>query len=343
MKPTIGDVAAAAGVSRTSVSFAFNKPARVADATLERILSVAAELGYVPDPVARSMSSGRTGTVGILVPQPLASMAHNPFFSEFLSGVATMTEAGELPILLVSPRQGSMERAVHGAAVDGFLTLGLEEFRPTIQMLEARHLPFVMVDSEPVQGIACVNSDDDGGAYLAMKTVLEAGHRRIGILGIRSPHPGAWRRYTGTLARRIDGYRRALGEVGLDIDDTTLVETKTSEREGMQATRRMLDKAPDLTAIVSMSDITALGALEAAASRRIAVPTDLSVVGFDGIPEARWSRPALATISQNPADKGKVASEMLIGLIDGTRQPEHLVLPTTPIKGETIAGPPGGT
>lgn len=339
MKPTIGDVAAAAGVSRASVSFAFNKPGRVADATLQRILAVADELGYVPDPVARSMSSGRTGTVGILVPQPLASMAHNPFFSEFLSGVATVTEARELPILLVSPRQGSMERAVHGAAVDGFLTLGLEEFRPTIQMLEARRLPFVMVDSEPVDGIACVNSDDASGAYQAMKAVLNAGHRRIGILGIRSPHPGAWRRYTGTLARRIDGYRRALSEVGLDIDDITLVESTLSEREGMKTTQRLLNSVPDLTAIVSMSDIAALGALEAANVRNMNVPADLSIVGFDGIPEARWSRPALTTISQNPRDKGRVASEILVGLIEGKRTPEHLVLATTLVAGETVEAP----
>lgn len=339
MKPTIGDVAAAAGVSRASVSFAFNRPGRVADATLQRILAVAAELGYVPDPVARSMSSGRTGTVGILVPQPLASMAHNPFFSEFLAGVAAVTEARELPILLVSPRQGSMERAVHGAAVDGFLTLGLEEFRPTIQMLEARHLPFVMVDSEPVDGIACVNSDDAGGAYQAMKAVLDIGHRRIGILGIRSPQPGAWRRYTGTLARRIDGYRRALSEVGLDIDDITLVESQMSQREGMKATLRLLDRAPDLTAIVSMSDIAALGALEAANARNLNVPADVTIVGFDGIPETRWSRPALTTISQNPRDKGRVASEILVGLIDGTREPEHLVLATTLMAGETVEAP----
>jgi DNA-binding LacI/PurR family transcriptional regulator len=340
VKPTIGDVATAAGVSRASVSFAFNRPGRVADATLQRILEVAAELGYVPDPVARSMSSGRTGTVGILVPQPLASMAHNPFFSEFLSGVATVTESGELPILLVSPRQGSMERAVHGAAVDAFLTLGLEEFRPTIQMLEARHLPFVMVDSEPVDGIACVNSDDIGGAYQAMNRVLNAGHRRIGILGIRSPHPGAWRRYTGTLARRIEGYRQALNETGLDIDDVTLVESKMSERPALRATQRLLDRTPDVTAIVSMSDIGALGALEAAAARNLKVPSDLSIVGFDGIPEARWSQPALTTISQNPAEKGKIAAEMLVGLINGTREPEHLILATTPVKGQTIAPPP---
>ena len=196
-------------MSRTSVSFAFNKPERVADSTLARILSIASDLGYVPDPVARSITSGRTGTVAVLLPQSLAEMTHNPFFADFLAGVSTAVDERELPVLLVSPKQGSMERAVNDAAVDGFLTLGLEEFRTTIRMLEAWRLPFVMVDSEPVPGLSCVNSDDTGGAYLAMRAVLEAGHRRIAILGIRSPHSGDWKRYTGTLARRVAGYRRA--------------------------------------------------------------------------------------------------------------------------------------
>lgn len=340
MKPTIADVARAAGVSRTSVSFAFNNPGRVGQATLARILDSAGRLGYVPDPVARSMSSGRTGTVGVLVPQPLAEMARNPFFTELLAGFAAVAEAGDHPVLLVSPRQGSMEQAVHGAAVDGFLTLGLEEFRPTVQLLESRHLPFVMVDSEPVADLPCVNADDEGGAYLAMKAVLDAGHRRIGVLGIESPPPHEWTGYTGTLARRIAGYRGALAEVGLDIGDVALVETPTSEDDGRAATERLIDADPEITAIVAMADIVALGALEAAEGRGIDVPTELSVVGFDGIPQARWNRPALTTVSQNAHEKGRVAGELLVDLIAGrSGTTEHIVLPTTLLPGATLVAP----
>lgn len=339
MRPTIGDVAAAAGVSRTSVSFAFNKPDRVAEATLERILAVASDLGYVPDPVARSMSSGRTGAIGVLVPQALTSMVSNPLFAEFLAGVALTTESRELPILLVSPLQGSMERAVYGAAVDGFLTIGLEGFRPTIRMLEARRLPYVMVDSEPADGVACVNPDDVGGAYLAMRAVLDAGHRRIGILGIKSPPPHDWRNYTGTLARRMSGYADALVEFGVTIDDVPLVESEVSEESGVDATRQLLEQDPSLTAIVSMSDICALGALEELSRRGLNLPDDLSVVGFDGIPEARWSRPALTTIAQDSIEKGRVSAELLVGLIDGTHSAAHLVLETSLVPGESLAPP----
>jgi len=340
MRPKIADVAAAAGVSRTLVSFAFNQPDRVAPGTRERILDAAAELGYVPDPVARSMSTGRTGTVGVLVPQALVSMVENPYFAGLLAGIAQVTEPLELPLMLVSPQQGSMERAIHGAAVDGFLTVGLEEFRPTVQMLESRRLPYVMVDSEPVAGIACVNADDLQGARDAMRAVLAAGHRRIGVLGIASPPPHDWHGYTGTLGRRIEGYQAALREVGLGIDDIELVESETSEEAGFAATEHLLERRGDLTAVVSMSDICALGALGALAAAGRRVPDDVSVVGFDGIPEARWSQPALTTVAQDPITKGRVAAGLLAGLLDGSGDVEHVVLPTSFVAGGTLAPAP---
>ena len=164
-----------------------------------------------------------------------------------------------------------------------------------------------MVDSEPVPGVPCVNSDDTGGAYLAMRAVLEAGHRRIAIIGIRSPHPSDWKRYTGTLARRVAGYRLALVDFALDMGDVELVEADVSERASREAAARLLKRRTRPTAIVSMSDIAALGALEAAAAKNIAVPAALSVVAFDRIPEGRWSRPALTTVLQDSRAKGRAS------------------------------------
>jgi alanine racemase len=339
-RPTIADVARAAGVSTTSVSFAFNNPTRISEATRDRILTIAADLGYIPDPVARSMSTGRTGTIGLLVPQPLTEMARNPHFSEFLAGVARATEARDVPILLVSPQQGSMEHAVYGAAVDGFLTLGLETFRPTLKLLDQRRLPYVMVDSEPVPGIACVNVDDTAGASQAMARILSAGHRHIGILGIRSPQRGTWRNYVGTLARRTDGYQKALSEHGLSLDDTILKECTVSETAGRRGLRRLMEQADQPTAVVAMSDIIALGALEEAARLGLRVPGQLSIIGFDDIPEARWALPPLTTVGQPARNKGHLAAELLIDLIAGTRPPEHIVLETHLIERDTVAAPP---
>ncbi len=340
-RATIADVAGGAGVSKTAVSFAFNNPQRLSKDTLNRILEVAEQLGYSPDPVARSMSRGRTGIVGILVPQPLTVMTRNPFFAEFLEGMAEVADEAELPILLVPPVRGSMEHAVNGAAVDGFVTLGLETFRPTMRALERRHLPYVMVDSESVEGVACVNIDDEQGAYEAMKFVLDQGHRHIGILGIRSPQRGKWDRYVGTLKRRMTGYLRGLEEVGMSVDGTRvrLVECDVSEEGGRSGFASLWRKKPRPTAIIAMSDIIALGALQEAQRSAVGVPEELSLVGFDDIPEARWSRPPLTTIGQPTQEKGRIAAELLVGLLDGTKEPAHIVLDTRLIHRGSTAPP----
>jgi alanine racemase len=327
---TIADIAAKAGVSKTAVSYAFNAPEKLAAKTVERIHAVAEELSYSPNPLARSMSTGRTGTLGVLVPQPLEEMLLNPFFSEFLAGVAVVAGEEGFPLLLVPPVKGSVEQAISNAAVDGFLTLGLETFRPTMHLLERRGLPYVMVDSDPVDGVACVNVDDENGAYAAMAHVLAQGHRRIGILGIRSPQRGRWEKYTGTLHRRMTGYVRALAEAGLTVGDPAvrLIECEVSEAGGKHGFERLLKRGPVPTAIVAMSDLIAIGALEAALARNLHVPGELSFVGFDDIPEVSWVQPPLTTVRQPMQDKGRTAARLLLDLLMRGGEPRHIVLET---------------
>jgi alanine racemase len=340
--PTIADIARKAGVSKAAVSYAFNDPTRLSNGTVERILAVADELAYSPNPVARSMSIGRTGTLGVLVPQPLPEMLRNPFFAQFLEGVAQAAGEAELPILLVPPIRGSLERAISAAAVDGFLTLGLETFRPTMHVLERRRLPYVMVDGDPVDGVACVNIDDEGGAYQAMRAVLDRGHRRIGILGIRSPQRGKWERYVGTLRRRMAGYVRALNENGFTVDGETvrLTECVVSEAGGSAGFRRLRTRGFRPTAIVAMSDVIALGAAEEASKGGLGVPSEISIVGFDDISEAALVRPALTTIRQPTTKKGETAAELLVQLVNRKITWRHIVLDTTLIIRDSVASAP---
>lgn len=336
---TISDIAARAGVSKAAVSYAFNTPARLAPQTVERILAIADELGYSPNPVARSMSIGRTGTMGVLVPQPLDEMLGNPYFSEFLKGVSEVVGEAEYPVLLVSPVKGSVQRAIGGAAVDGFLTLGLETFRPTMHLLERRGLPYVMVDSDPVEGVACVNVDDEAGAYKAMSYLLRRGHRQIGLLGIRSPQRGRWEKYSGTLHRRMEGYARAAAESGLPIGDggIRLIECDVSAEGGQAGLQRLLKRGPRPTAVIAMSDVIAIGAMEAALEQGFHVPADLSFIGFDDIPEAAWVRPPLTTVQQPGKEKGRTAASLLLGLLARTDVPRHVVLNTELIERESVA------
>ncbi len=327
---TIADIAVTAGVSKAAVSYAFNNPDRLAEATVRRIRETAEQLGYTPNPLARSMSLGRTRTFGVLVPQPLEDILVNPYFAVFLGGVAaTVGEAG-YSILLVPPDKGSVERAIGNAAVDGFLTLGLEGFRPTMHVLERRRLPYVMVDSEPIDQVACINVDDEGGAYAAIDVVLRAGHRRIALLGIRWPQRGRWKDYTGTLQRRVAGYRSALEAYGLAFGAGTvrLVECDVSEAGGRIAVRKLMSQRHPPTAIVAMSNLVAIGAIGEAQELGLRLPDDLSFVGFDDIPQVRWVRPGLTTIRQPSHDKGRLAAGLLLDLLGGSTPPTHTTLAT---------------
>lgn len=340
-KVTIKDIAREARVSTTAVSFAFNSPDRLSEATVQRILDVADELGYVPDPVARSMNTGRTGALGVLVPQPIHEIIRNPFLPEFLEGVGEVCTKAGFSLMIVPPLEGSMRRAIANAAVDGFLTLGLEPFRATMLVLRHRGVPYVMVDSDPIDGVPAVNVDDEGGARAAMIHILQSGHRDIAILAIRSGKQGRYQEYTGTLRRRMNGYLSALAEFGIALDGhrVRLVECASTARGGRSGFGRLWKAGHRPTALVAMSDIIAIGAMDAARKLGIRVPEDLSVVGFDDIPLASLVYPPLTTVSQPLRRRGRLAADLLVKSIESKLEPSHHVLPTRLVTRASVRPP----
>lgn len=337
----IKDIAQKAGVSKTAVSFAFNNPSRLSEATVQQILAIAEEMGYSPDPVARSMSTGRTGTIGLLLPQPMPEIVRNPYFPEFLEGIGEVCTHAGLSLMLVPPMKGSMRRAIVNAAVDGFLTLGLEEYKATMVVLRQRGVPFVTVDSDPIEGVPAINVDDAGGACQAMRHVLAMGHRQIAILAIRSGKQGHYREYVGTLGARMHGYLQALEEYGLNVNGRSvrLVECISSETGGIEGFQSLWKSRHHPTAIVAMSDIIAIGALKAAIAAGLQVPRDLSVVGFDDITLASLIQPALTTVAQPSREKGEIAARELVRLLESNLEPLHQVLPTRLVERATVCAP----
>jgi DNA-binding LacI/PurR family transcriptional regulator len=337
-KITISEIAKRAGVSKTAVSFAFNDPARLPDATVQRILAVAEEVGYIPNPVARSLSNNHTGNLGLLFPQPLPDILANPYMLDLLRGVGKACDAEGYNMMLVSPILGSMNHAVSGAVVDGFLTIGLEHYKATIALLDRREIPYVMIDSEPFDGAACVNVDDEAGAYAAMRHVLDHGHRRIAIFGIESGKHGLFETYVGTIHRRMVGYRRALHELGMDVDgeQITLIECVCTHEGGYNHLVALLESGALPTAIVCMADIVAAGVLDAATERGIRVPDALSIIGYDDLPLCRWTNPPLSTVSQPSEEKGQYAAELLLQILQGNASLEHHVFPTRLVQRASI-------
>src|SRR5256885_3338888 len=186
---TIADVAPAAGVSKTAVSFAFNTPETLGQATLERVLRVASELGYTPHPAARALSMRRSGTIGVLIPQRLSAVFANPFLSELIQGLGEECEKHDLTLLLVPPLDGSLEGAIRQASVDGFISLGLSPDDRAVGILDRNGIPTVLVDSEASPDHPAVNVDDRSGAEQAATHLLRLGHTQLAIIVLPPTRP----------------------------------------------------------------------------------------------------------------------------------------------------------
>ncbi|MEU4216158.1 LacI family DNA-binding transcriptional regulator [Actinoplanes sp. NPDC026623] len=336
-KPTSSDVAAAAGVSRSAVSCAFNNPQRISAATRERILAVARDLGYTPSPLARMLQAGATQSLGVLLPESLARVMENPYYARFLMGVGQVCDQEGYTLLLTPPLQDSVLKAIPYAAVDGFIVCGLEIDRGEVAELERRNIPFVLIDSDRYEGAPSVDVDDHGGAREVTRYLLELGHRRLAVV---SPGPNLPDRGPGgPLGRRMAGIAEALAEVGLTMDDVRLTEVPVSRTEGYRATRALMAEGQPPTAILALSDVLAYGVVDALQELGLDVPTGVSVTGFDDLAESAWFRPRLTTVRQPIVTKGRTAADFLISAIRGEDQHPHQSLGTSLIVRDSTAKP----
>ncbi|MHB8588784.1 MAG: LacI family DNA-binding transcriptional regulator [Candidatus Dormibacteraceae bacterium] len=309
----IADVASAAGVSKTAVSFAFNNPEKLGQATLERVLGVAHELGYAPHPAARALSMRRSGTIGVLIPQRLSTVFANPFVSELIQGLGELCEEHDLTMLLVPPLDGSLEGAIRQASVDGFISLGLSPDDRALEMLDRIGIPAVLVDSDESPNHPAVNVDDAGGAEAAAQHVLDLGHREIAIIVL--PPTRAQVAHTPAASRRLAGYRAAIDRAG--APEPYAVIAGVTMAAGARAFEALRKGRRRPTAVLAMSDMAAIGLMSAARAAGLRIPDDLSVVGYDDLPMAAWTNPALTTVRQPIVEKGRLAARLLIQRMKG--------------------------
>lgn len=310
---TIADVAGAAGVSKTAVSFAFNNPERLGQATLERVLGVAHELGYAPHPAARALSMRRSGTIGVLIPQRLSTVFANPFLSELMQGLGELCEEHDLTLLLVPPLDGSLEGAIRRASVDGFISLGLGPGDRALEVLDRLGISTVLVDSEGSPAQPAVNVDDTGGARAAAEHLLRLGHRALAVIVL--PPTRSQVGNTPTAARRLAGYQAAIAAAG--APDPVMITAGITVAAGARAFEALPKGERRPTGVLAMSDMVAIGVMSAAQAAGLRVPEDLSVVGFDDIPMAAWAHPPLTTVRQPIVEKGRLAARLLIQRMKG--------------------------
>ena len=318
-KARLIDVAKAAGVSRGTASNVFNNPKMVRPKLRQRVEAAARKLGYLgPDPKGRLLRAGKFNAIGVMPASDwgVVDSLRNPVFDLFLLGVGEVCDEIAANLVIVPGRTDN--GGIKTALVDGFI-FGRVEHLADVEAARLRRLPFAVVDFDPGPSISSVRVDTRMGCYAAAKHLIEHGHRRFGIISFlrssgsaRFHSPGQRRRPEAlglpTDQEKFYGYADALSEVDLDINDVPMVQADPWDRD---AARMILDAAPDATAILSMTAMQAIAVMNEARRRGLSVPHELSVVGYNDIPDAERSDPPLTTVDGLVVQKGRAAARIV--------------------------------
>ncbi|WP_181776221.1 LacI family DNA-binding transcriptional regulator [Amycolatopsis pittospori] len=345
------DVAGAVGVSRATVSNAYNRPDQLSAQLREEVLRAAKKLGYAgPNPTARSLATSRTGAIAVLLDTNLSTAFSDPALSVTLDALTTVVDPeGHALLLLPGDGESGGPRAerILTAQADIAVAYSLADGAPALTAVRDRGLPLVVIDQPHVRGAARIGVEDRAGAAAAARHLLDLGHRRIGIFSaqcLSAPRGGELSAEEAGNSRfhdtreRLAGYLETLAEAGVPLADVPIWEASGISVEGaLPSAYGLLDRHPRPTALLCMSDQLALAAISAARHLGLSVPGDLSVVGFDDAPPARWSEPPLTTVRQDLAVKGRVAGELILGLLRGDKAPAPAQIPAELVVRESTA------
>lgn len=315
MSVTIRDVAKLAGASVAAVSNTLNggrsTTIRVSTETRERIMNAAAELGYVSNPIAKSLATGRTGVVGLMLPYAQAFVDQNPFCMTVMQGFMNAAINRHLNVMLYTATGGQSDdqsAAMVDSRVDGLVLVMPEEGSAILTRLAHRRIPFVSVLRVPKPGAFNVNSDDYQGARLATRHLIQLGHRHL-------VHFAGEPRVMTTRPRK-QGFLDEARESGVQAD---VVEASFDWRQGYEATISTfgVQGRSGPTAVFAANDLCANGVLRAFRDLHISVPDDVAVVGYDDTPQADTTHPKLTTVHMGVAEMGELALDLLVRRLEG--------------------------
>jgi DNA-binding LacI/PurR family transcriptional regulator len=311
MQPTINDVARAAGVSKGLVSLALNDRAGVAPETRTRILAAAKELGWHPNPSARSLTSKRAYALGLIVRRDPSIIEADPFFSAFIAGVETvLADRGQVLVLSVVPNVEAEVKAytrlAHDKRVDGFLITDLLSDDHRIRLIEHLGMHAVTLGEPNIDStFPVVSRDYDQGIAALAEHLISLGHVRIAHVS------GDERMLHGRL--RKEQFERSMEAAGLH---PVVVSTDFSPEQGAAATAALLDSAEPPTAIIYGNDPMAIAGMSVAHQRGLRLPDDLSVTGLDGSQIGTYVYPSLTTLKNDPTEWGLASATALLRLIE---------------------------
>lgn len=316
---TLAAVAAKAGVSPSTVSRILNGTAKVSSDKRQVVERVIAELGFRPNPLARSLAGGRSNSIGV-VTQAIDS----PFYGEALRGIEDkLGPAGIIPIYvsghwLAAGEQKALDLLL-SRRVDGVIMFAGKMANSALQRV-AKQVPLVLTGRQ-MSGprLATLNFDNLTGAKLATQHLIALGHRRIVHIAGDLDH--------GDAVERLEGYRAALVEAGLTPDPAMVFQGDFREVSGVRVVNQLLEQRMDFSSIFAANDQMALGALLGLYRKGIRVPDDVSLVGFDDVQGASYSMPPLTTVRQPMYELGALAADAMLALLRGQRPQVELPAP----------------
>lgn len=315
-KLTIRDVAKHAGVSHATVSYVLNGVKKVSEETKLKVLESIKELNYSPDFTAISLSKKKSNIIGVMVPlienSPASMFKKNQYYHEFLSGVEMVARENNFDTMITGVGKPEECRDwVIKRNLDGLIILGIFPER-LYEEMKKLDIPIVLIDTyeEYTNQYNNVKINDELGGYLATKHLVELGHRKIAFVGTNL-------KTSPVDMRRFEGFKKVHEEFGIPFNETLLFESfDITFEHGVSVGEYILKTGHDITAIVTVSDILAIGIIKSYQKNNKHVPNDCSIVGFDDLSICEYTSPSLTTIKQDIFNKGKEATELIVNSID---------------------------
>ncbi len=338
------EVATLAGVSFITVSRVVNGEANVRPETRRRVEEAIAELGYYPSFAGKALNSGRSDTIGVMTPARFGDGLENHYLMGVLRGIELACRERGQDILLSPLASGDpgfdFLRPYRQRKADGMVYIGLQTMSDAlVAEIEDRSIPCVVVGDRPDRGsLSWVDTDNEGAGYATTRRLIELGHRRIAFMGLRSEFSNA------NIADRCRGFQRAMREAGLSSGEDAVIRTSYAFLDIRASFRSRFERGDSRpTALFCATDDMAAASLREAQAFGIAVPGDLSLVGFDGFLAPYHVHPTIASSVQPLVEMGRAAADAVLDrLADPSLPRAELVFPVRPLDGESVA-PPAAT
>ena len=309
---TLEDIGRLAGVSRSTVSRVINDQESVSETVRDRVQEVIKLTGFTPNAAARSLVSGRTGVIGLVIPSRVHSLFEDPYFSRLIQGIsAASNQSGNMLSLFIFQNEEEeadlYPRVVTAGFLDGLIVTATRMADPLLTRVAGGEIPVVVIGRPDVENVSYIDIDNRDGGRQAAAHLCSLGYQRIGLLGAPAS--------TTAGLDRLNGFVEGLAECGMPLRPGLRVDGDFSEASGFEAMRNLILQRPD--AVFVASDTMALGALRALNEAQIRVPEDIAIVGFDGLQASENSVPRLTTIRQPVMRAGRSAVAVLNDLISG--------------------------